>query len=383
MVQVFGAGVPNRLPGRHDILRQKCNDPRNVTSLATYEEDGPPRRAGPAGRTLRVAPAIGMQPLLGRFGVDLAPLLFEVGLPPDSFDNPENRLPVDRLLQLLALAAERSDCPHLGMLLAEPMRLPALGNAIDRLLSGALSVERALRGLIMNLHLNGEALVPALAISADEAVLSITPYAFHERGTDQLEDYALTFATNLLRSLCGPRWSPIRITFAHREPVDRRPHDAFFRAPVAFGGPISAVCFDPAWLQQRPVPSCASPAALPAPEPSAALDVAVQARRAVIRGLAQGVIGVDSVADALGLSRRTLNRRLAERGTSTKELIAEVRLQVARQLLLDTDLTVADIAVTTCYSDVAAFSRAFSAGVGQSPAAWRRRPGVNRGTSPA
>jgi transcriptional regulator GlxA family with amidase domain len=38
----------------------------------------------------------------------------------------------------------------------------------------------------------------------------------------------------------------------------------------------------------------------------------------------------------------------------------------------DTDLTIADIAATTCYSDVAAFSRAFSARMaGLSPAAWR------------
>ncbi len=73
----------------------------------------------------------------------------------------------------------------------------------------------------------------------------------------------------------------------------------------------------------------------------------------------------------MGTSKRTLNRRLAERGTSTKDLIAEVRTQIAQQLMRDTDLTLADIAATTCYSDVAAFSRAFSARVGLSPAAWK------------
>lgn len=75
----------------------------------------------------------------------------------------------------------------------------------------------------------------------------------------------------------------------------------------------------------------------------------------------------------MGSSKRTLNRRLAERGTSVRELVAEVRLQVAQKLLRDTDLTIADIAATTCYSDVAAFSRAFSARMGPSPAAWRQQ----------
>ena len=101
------------------------------------------------------------------------------------------------------------------------------------------------------------------------------------------------------------------------------------------------------------------------------LDIAIRARRAVIRGLAQGVVDADAVASVLGLSNRTLNRRLAERGTTVRDLIAEVRLQIAQKLLRDTDLTVADIAVTTCYSDVAAFSRAFSARMGLPPAAWR------------
>lgn len=322
-----------------------------------------------AGRTLRVASTLGIEALLGRFGLELAPLLAEAGLPPDCYHDPETRVPVDRMLNLVALSAERSNCPHFGLLLAEPVQLPVLGAPLARLLGGALSVERALRGLIMNLHLNGEAVVPALTIGPDSACLSITPYAYHERGADQLEDFSLVFAANLLRFLCGPKWTPARVTFAHREPAERRPYDAFFTAPLGFGAPISAVVFDPAWLPRRPEASApAPPAALP---PALDLDIAIRARRAVIAGLAQGIVGVDSVASSVGLSKRTLNRRLAERGTSTRELIADVRLQIARQLLRDTDLAIADIANTICYSDVAAFSRAFSAKVGQSPAAWR------------
>ncbi len=89
-----------------------------------------------------------------------------------------------------------------------------------------------------------------------------------------------------------------------------------------------------------------------------------------MRGLAQGAVGGDAIADAVGSSKRTLNRRLAERGTSIRELVAEVRLQVAQKLMRDTDVT---IAATICYSDVAAFSRAFSARMGLSPAAWRQQ----------
>lgn len=335
---------------------------------------------GGTGPTMRIGPIAGLPALLSGFGVEFAPLLAEAGLPSDSFEDPESRWPVDRLLHLAARGAEEANCPHLCLLLAQPVGPSALGAPLARLLSGALSVERALRGLTMNLHLNGEALVPALATGPDGACFSIMPYGFHRRGTDQLEDFSLAALANILRFLCGPRWAPTRVAFVRREPVDRRPYDGFFRAPLSFGAPFAAVYFDAVWLPRRPASSPVGlAAALPPPQAGDELDVAVRARRAIMVGLAQGRVGVDCVADALGLSRRTLNRRLAERGTSTKELIAAVRLQVARQLLRDTDLTVADIAATTCYSDVAAFSRAFSAGVGQSPAAWRNatRPALD------
>ena len=366
--------MPKRLAGRHDSLRQKCNLPGNVTFLPTAEEADPPaRRSVSAARTMRVGPMLGLEALLARHGLALAPLLADSGLPPDCFSQPDNRWPVDRLLDLVTRCGEAADCPHLGLLLARPVGPAALGEPLARLLGGALSVERALRGLTMNLHLNGEALVPALSVGADGACFSITPYAWHRRGTDHLEDFSLAAATNILRFLGGPRWMPARVSFARREPADRRPYDEFFRAPLVFGAPLSAVYFDPCWLPRRPVSTPPGLAASPPPAAGEELDIAVRVRRAIIGAMAQGIVGVEAVSSTTGLSRRTLNRRLAGRGTSIRNLIAEVRLQVAQRLLRDTDLTMADIAVTTCYSDVAAFSRAFTARMGLSPATWRHQ----------
>ena len=364
--------MPNRVAGGHDILRQKCNHRLvTLTEILTGGRESP-RRTGDAGRTMRVGPMMGLPGLLAGFGVELAPLLAEAGLPSDGFADPDNRWPVDRLLHLASRGAEAANCPHLCLLLARPVGPAALGAPLARLLGGALSVERALRGLVMNLHLNGEALVPALSTGGPEgARVSVMPYALHRRGNDQLEDFALATLVNILRFLCGPRWSPLRVTFARREPADRRPYESFFAAPLEFGAPLGSVVFDAAWLPRRPVPS---PHGLAAPVPPPAgedLDIPIRARRAIMVGLAQGNVGVDAVAAALGLSRRTLNRRLADRGTSIRALVASVRFEIAQRLLRDTDLTLADIASTLCYSDVAAFSRAFRTGMGVSPAAWR------------
>ena len=75
----------------------------------------------------------------------------------------------------------------------------------------------------------------------------------------------------------------------------------------------------------------------------------------------------------LGLQVRTLNRRLADEGTSVFELAQEVRYQVARDLLANTALPVTEIAATLAYANTAGFTRAFTRWSGHGPSAWRRR----------
>ena len=69
---------------------------------ATITRVSDPALTMTAGRTMRVAPLFGLEALLARFGVGLAPLLAESGLPADCLHDPETRLPVDRLLDLTA-----------------------------------------------------------------------------------------------------------------------------------------------------------------------------------------------------------------------------------------------------------------------------------------
>ena len=192
------------------------------------------------GRTARVGALLGIPGLLETFGLQLAPLLEEAGLECDALQDPENRVAVDCIVRLLMLCAEKSGRASFGLLLGQDVQPAALG-AVAQLLLGAPSVERALRGLILNLHLNGEAVVPTLTVIEDTARLSLTPYAYHPNGASQLEDLTLAVTTNILRFLCGPRWSADGVALAHREPTDRRAYDEFFKAPVQFGAELTVL----------------------------------------------------------------------------------------------------------------------------------------------
>jgi AraC-like DNA-binding protein len=83
-----------------------------------------------------------------------------------------------------------------------------------------------------------------------------------------------------------------------------------------------------------------------------------------------------SVADAakqLHMHERTLNRRLRDEGTTFRQLLDEIRCEVAKQLLAGSTMPLARIATALGYADASAFSRAFKRWSGSTPAQWRVR----------
>ena len=93
----------------------------------------------------------------------------------------------------------------------------------------------------------------------------------------------------------------------------------------------------------------------------------------VLMSHAGGSKGAAKVADMLGLSERSLHRRLAEEGYPFGMLDARVRSNLAERLLRDTDLRLDSIAQQLGYAEAASFSRAFKRWNGCSPKQWRNR----------
>ena len=106
-------------------------------------------------------------------------------------------------------------------------------------------------------------------------------------------------------------------------------------------------------------------------------DIVALVRRVLRNLLLNGQGAIDEVSGIFEVHKRTLNRRLRERGISFQELVEETRYHIARQMLRETDLAIVEIAAVLDYADAAAFTRAFRRWSGTTPAAWRAqtRPG--------
>ncbi|MEL7369843.1 MAG: helix-turn-helix transcriptional regulator, partial [Myxococcota bacterium] len=77
-----------------------------------------------------------------------------------------------------------------------------------------------------------------------------------------------------------------------------------------------------------------------------------------------------SVARAMGVSERTLGRRLAETGTTFRDVLDRFRAEQSERLLLDGALSLAEIADALGYNDQSAWTKAFRRWRGQTPATW-------------
>ncbi|WP_366919207.1 AraC family transcriptional regulator [Burkholderia oklahomensis] len=81
---------------------------------------------------------------------------------------------------------------------------------------------------------------------------------------------------------------------------------------------------------------------------------------------------MDVLAAELGVSVRTLRRRLADEGTDYETVVDEIREALAEELLATTTLTVAEISERLGYSEPSAFARAFRRWKAMSPNEFRR-----------
>jgi AraC-like DNA-binding protein len=156
------------------------------------------------------------------------------------------------------------------------------------------------------------------------------------------------------------------------------PFQALVHAPLRFDAEVTALTFDPAWLDQRL--SNAQPELrsvllefMIGPRAIAGSVLSDEVRQVLRTRITQGDASIACVASALGLHPRTLNRRLAASGATFKALVNEIRHETARQLLEQTTMPLSQIASLLGYAKAGSFTRSFRARAGMPPYAWRAR----------
>jgi len=166
----------------------------------------------------------------------------------------------------------------------------------------------------------------------------------------------------------GPRWQPAEIGIMSDQAPCRYIRDRFSRTRMRLSQPYSYIALDNALLTLPPLPvKTAIPVSSPPCNEFVAEDFAGSLQQALLAYLQNGDLNIEIAAGLCNMSKRTLQRKLTELGTSYTEVLNHARFRVASRMLQDPGMRVTDVAHRLGYSDVAHFSRAFRRIAGVSP----------------
>jgi AraC-like DNA-binding protein len=161
-----------------------------------------------------------------------------------------------------------------------------------------------------------------------------------------------------------------RVVLPRPRPSDPTAWQTLFTVVPEFAAQYGALVID-AELLARPLRT--ADASVRQALGSAYAESIVDQVRAHVRQWIREAPEADEVARALGLSTRTLQRRLGEEGTSFRDVVLGVKIDVAKELLDQPQLTIADVANAVGFAHVPAFSRAFSQRTGMTPTMFRTK----------
>ena len=306
-------------------------------------------------------------------GIDVAPLMAKAGVTSRQVEDDDVRLPVAGQIKFLELIANALQDDFLGFHLARDFNLRAMGllyyvlNSAELLGDAFKRAERysAIVNEGVSLHVR----------EGNELGMTFT-YVGVERLSDrhQIEFWA-TSLVRMCRHQTGRHLSPSRVKFLHHRHGRCVELSGFFGRDVAFGADVDEITF-PRTIKQIPVvnadPYLSKLLVKYCEEVRShqhrgrgTLRIAVE--NAIAPLLPHGRAQAEQVAHRLGLSRRTLARRLASEALTFEGILSALRADLAKHYLRDEALSISQVAWLVGYEEVSAFTHAFKRWTGKTP----------------
>jgi len=313
---------------------------------------------------------------LKRAKIDPRPLLAKAGISLLKLDEEPKRVRAESQILFLEVAAEALGDSALGLHLAQHFDLRECG-LLYFVLAASPNLGEAIRNLVRYLAVSNESMPLVLSETAKRAVLAVK-YKI-PRHTDRLfVEYAYAVLLRAFRELTGRSISPKAVTFVHSRSINKTEFDRFYGCSVRFRAPADTIVL-PTELLSTPIltsdkyllrilkDACEE---VLAKRGKVSSTLRAMVENEIVELLPHGKAQVEIVASKLGMSNRTLARRLSEEGTSFAAILDELRRDLSARYLKDQALSLNQIAWLLGYSMVTSFNHAFLRWTGNSPKAW-------------
>lgn len=330
------------------------------------------------------AAATGLVDFIEAQGGDVDSIFGNSGIAPDMAGAPTLKVKLSSYCRLFEEAARQIRSGHfsegnfglwfgqqfqprdLGMWGYAAVSAPTLGQALDN--------------LVRLFHYHQESSWMRL-VKGDGGMMRLEYQIYSSAIVERRQDAELSLGmfANVMRDCGGARWAPVEVHFEHARPQFWREHETAFDAPVYFSQATNALVFRPELLD-RPMPgrdpqlmsmmqTCLESLGSHRNGDEGLVD---RVKTAIRVGLPQGYPRLDKIAHELRVTPLSIQRDLAEEGMTYKDAVEQTRQNLAQMYLDQRQLPLTEIALLLGYSELSAFTRAFTRWTGVSPRAWRK-----------
>jgi AraC-like DNA-binding protein len=315
--------------------------------------------------------------VLESMGYERRRCLRGTGIMLSQMENPQARLTFQQELAFYRNALELTGDPLIGLKLGEPY-IPQRYGLFGYALLSASTLRRALRVAVNFGQLTFSFFTFATGESGSNAWFAMTdPPPVEAALHDVYLDRDMSAAVVAFSAIMGQSLPLTGVELAHDGHGRQQDYRDYFACDVRFSSYPSRLLYQSSLLDVR----------LPQSDPDSSQYFRQQCRMLITKLKSQSYFaddvrmlllarpgqfpGIESVAEKLHVSVRTLRRRLLEENSSFRQLLEEVRFQLAKEYLSETNLPLAEISDLLGYTEPGNFSHAFRRWSGQSPRSFR------------
>lgn len=202
----------------------------------------------------------------------------------------------------------------------------------------------------------------------------------YRRGVELSNEATFSATVVVLKAMTETDISPVAVSFKHDAPRDLKDYEAAFQCPILFNQSHYYIAYKTRDLEIRTAKADQSINQYlleRIEEEAKGIEIGTHKithdiQNLIKDALPSGIPSINQLGEHMGMSSRTLNRRLSENGLTFRDLIKKTQHEISTELLKNTSRSIGEIAFLTGFSEQSAFNRAFKRWTGYSPLEFRK-----------
>jgi AraC-like DNA-binding protein len=322
--------------------------------------------------------------IFARFEEQFRPFVEKLEIPESVFTRRDVEVSSHKYAELLETVARHSN-PHIGLDLGESLEPRDLG-VIGHAMSASATIGDALSVLSRYLYVLSQSNTIRLDIGEEMVVCTYAVTILQPDLVRQDAEMAVSWITSIIRELSGKNFRPRLVEFCHSQLKSTGKHHSLFGCDVLFERRNNRIHFSRKVLDYPVLTAdkglfealvfyLDSQLCLRSEED----DLLAKVRHLISISLGEGLPDLNQIASLLGMSGRTLQRKLRDENLAFADLVDDIRYAIAQDYVSHSEFSLTDISLMLGYGELSSFSRAFKRWAGKSPESVRKSLSGNSG----